>query len=225
MRYCIILFAFLLTISSFATGIDSLIVEYKIIDRDTKEPVVAKVVFESQPYGSKIGIKNNSAVSFRVEYDEKYLVRVQADGYQLMLLNIDYHKYPGVSHVIEEVALVKGSELGAVMVLESLNFAQASAAIPEGGKAELDDIANTMANNISMIIQLEGHTDNNGDPKLNMRLSEDRVRAAKDYLMAQGISGSRIKLKAYGGERPLSKGTSAADRASNRRVELRILQK
>jgi outer membrane protein OmpA-like peptidoglycan-associated protein len=71
---------------------------------------------------------------------------------------------------------------------------------------------------------LEGHTDYLGDAKQNMRLSEERVKAVRDYLVSNGIGKSRIKTKAFGGTQPLSRDNTPEAHRLNRRVELRILK-
>ena len=75
-----------------------------------------------------------------------------------------------------------------------------------------------------MIIQLEGHTDYQGDESENMKLSKQRVEAVKDYLVSKGIKSKRIQTKAYGGTAPLSRDNTPEAHRINRRVELRILQ-
>jgi len=75
-----------------------------------------------------------------------------------------------------------------------------------------------------MVIQLEGHTDYLGDAKQNMRLSEERVVAVRDYLVDKGISKTRIKTKAFGGTQPLSRDNTPEAHRLNRRVELRVLK-
>lgn len=74
-----------------------------------------------------------------------------------------------------------------------------------------------------MVIQLEGHTDFIGDAKANLKLSEDRVIAIKDYMVSKGSSKSKIKTKAFGGTMPLSRENTEAARQMNRRVEVRVL--
>jgi outer membrane protein OmpA-like peptidoglycan-associated protein len=76
-----------------------------------------------------------------------------------------------------------------------------------------------------MEIQLEGHTDNSGDAKTNMKISEDRVEVVKKYLVLKGISKDRVKTKAFGGTKPLSNDRSAKAHSLNRRVEMRVLKK
>jgi outer membrane protein OmpA-like peptidoglycan-associated protein len=81
-----------------------------------------------------------------------------------------------------------------------------------------------MKENESMVIQLEGHTDYQGNPKENMKLSKDRVESVKQYITSQGIPKTRIKTKAFGGTMPLSRDNTPEGHRLNRRVELRILE-
>ena len=75
-----------------------------------------------------------------------------------------------------------------------------------------------------MIIQLEGHTDYQGNASDNMRLSQLRVAAVKNYIVSKKIVKSRIKTKAFGGTQPLSREDTPEAHRINRRVELRILE-
>jgi OOP family OmpA-OmpF porin len=88
----------------------------------------------------------------------------------------------------------------------------------------LDEVAQMMKENSRIVIQLEGHTDNQGSSKANLALSEDRVEAVKKYLVAKGIGKDRVKTKAFGGSQPLSNEMTQEARAMNRRVEMRILK-
>ena len=81
-----------------------------------------------------------------------------------------------------------------------------------------------MKENATMVIQLEGHTDYQGDAKENMKLSQARVDAVKQYLASKDISKNRIKTKAFGGTSPLSRENTPEAHRMNRRVELRILE-
>ena len=78
--------------------------------------------------------------------------------------------------------------------------------------------------NPTMEIELEGHTDNQGDADLNQKLSEDRVLAVKDYLVNKGIDKSRIMGRGWGGEKPIASNDSELTRRLNRRVEFKILR-
>ena len=80
-----------------------------------------------------------------------------------------------------------------------------------------------MKDNPKLVIQLEGHTDNQGNPKMNMDLSQQRVDNVKKYLASKGVEKDRIKTKAFGGTKPILNANSNEARALNRRVEMRVL--
>jgi outer membrane protein OmpA-like peptidoglycan-associated protein len=67
-----------------------------------------------------------------------------------------------------------------------------------------------------------GHTDAVGPDDYNQSLSEQRARAAADYLMTQGVAGSRIGTRGLGESEPVASNDTEASRARNRRVEVAI---
>jgi outer membrane protein OmpA-like peptidoglycan-associated protein len=71
-------------------------------------------------------------------------------------------------------------------------------------------------------IVIEGHTDSSGSDAINQPLSERRAEHVRDYLVSQGISGSRLTAVGYGSSRPAVPNDTAANRALNRRVQLEI---
>jgi peptidoglycan-associated lipoprotein len=66
-------------------------------------------------------------------------------------------------------------------------------------------------------ITIEGHCDERGTREYNLALGERRANAVKDYLVASGISPSRIKTISYGKERPQARGSNESAWAQNRR--------
>ncbi|MBL8604321.1 MAG: OmpA family protein [Myxococcales bacterium] len=72
-------------------------------------------------------------------------------------------------------------------------------------------------------IRLDGHTDNTGDPAVNLGLSERRVRSVGAALVGRGIDRGRITFQAYGSTRPIDPSDNDQARASNRRVEIFIV--
>jgi outer membrane protein OmpA-like peptidoglycan-associated protein len=114
--------------------------------------------------------------------------------------------------------------VGKVMRLDNLIFQVGNARITPESYPELDQLVKMLHDNPHMIIQLEGHTDVKGDPGLNMKLSKQRVEAAREYLISKGVSKSKVKTKAFGGTMPLSRDNSEEAHKLNRRVEVRILQ-
>lgn len=68
-------------------------------------------------------------------------------------------------------------------------------------------------------IELHGHTDNQGDAKHNMTLSQNRAKAVTDYLISKGIAKERLSSKGFGDTKPIADNTTAEGRAKNRRTE------
>jgi len=69
-------------------------------------------------------------------------------------------------------------------------------------------------------IEIQGHTDNTGDPAADQVLSEQRAAAVKSALTAEGIAASRLTAKGYGLTKPIADNSTPEGRAKNRRVEL-----
>lgn len=93
---------------------------------------------------------------------------------------------------------------------------------PEALKV-LDDAANTLAKEPSVIIHISGHTDDVGTYANNLVLSVERAKAAKAYLMEQGVAQNRIIIAGLGNDNPVTTNDSEENRAKNRRIELRLL--
>ncbi|MCP6341528.1 OmpA family protein, partial [Klebsiella pneumoniae] len=75
--------------------------------------------------------------------------------------------------------------------LNNLLFKQSAYEIEPTSYPELDSLVSIMTRNPTMEIELAGHTDNVGDAKLNVALSQKRVDAVKSYLVNKGIQSTR----------------------------------
>lgn len=209
---------------------DSLIyAEGKVFNASTKEPITARISYQSLPYGNKIGVINNTNYSFPMFDGEKYAIIVEAAGFAPAKYMLDPAKANAEKKVIQDIELSNGPPVnmhpvGEVMRLNNVIFEVGKSRIDPESYAELDLVLQMMNENPTMVIQLEGHTDFLGDPKENLKLSQQRVESVKVYLNSQGIARNRMKTKAFGGAQPLSRDNTPEAHRLNRRVEVRILQ-
>ncbi len=90
---------------------------------------------------------------------------------------------------------------------------------------ELDKLIKILKKNPSVEIEMSAHTDNIGSDGYNIRLSEDRAYAVRQYLIAKGIDQSRVKSKGYGESKPIATNKTSDGRQLNRRVEFKIIKK
>jgi OmpA-OmpF porin, OOP family len=217
------------------SGTDTLIyAEGKIINATTKEPVTARISYQSLPYGSKVGFLSGSSFSFPLYDHEKYSIIVEANGFAPSKYMLDPATANGERRVIQDIQLGLPASastqagmthtVGKVMRLDALIFQVGNALISSESYPELDQVAKMLNDNPRMVIQLEGHTDVKGDPKKNLELSKERVEAVRTYLLGKGVAKTKVKTKAYGGTMPLSRDNSEEAHKLNRRVEVRILQ-
>ena len=108
-------------------------------------------------------------------------------------------------------------------ILENIMFERSRAVLLPQSEADLDELMRIMNESPELIIQLEGHTDNQGDPRKNLELSKKRVETIKNELIKAGIVPARIKIRAFGQSRPLNQNLNEQQRRRNRRVEVRVM--
>jgi OmpA-OmpF porin, OOP family len=71
-------------------------------------------------------------------------------------------------------------------------------------------------------LRIEGHTDNNGKPWFNKKLSTERAQSVLAWLTARGCDEQRLSALGLGQDRPLDDNTTELGRQKNRRVEFHI---
>jgi outer membrane protein OmpA-like peptidoglycan-associated protein len=86
----------------------------------------------------------------------------------------------------------------------------------------LDKLASIMLDNPGLKMKIDAHTNNVGNADANMKLSEDRATAVKNYLVTKGIEESRITTEGFGGTQPIADNTTVAGRQRNNRIEIKV---
>lgn len=93
--------------------------------------------------------------------------------------------------------------------------------LPKSFKS-LNDVVQVMNENPTYKISVDGYTDNTGVADKNLTLSDNRAKSVKDYLISKGVSESRITSTGHGINDPIADNKTAAGRAKNRRVEMKL---
>ena len=111
----------------------------------------------------------------------------------------------------------------AIVIHEKIEF--------EFGKATIRSVSHSLLNEVAQVItdnpqiqevSIEGHTDDVGSDKSNQKLSENRAKAVREYLVGKGIADAKLTSVGYGESKPIDSNETDEGRARNRRVEFRI---
>ncbi|MEO7315993.1 MAG: OmpA family protein [Ginsengibacter sp.] len=119
--------------------------------------------------------------------------------------------------VIEKVVIEKVNKAA-----QNIFFATGSSKLLSKSYKSLQEVASIMKENPSFKVSVEGYTDNTGGDELNQKLSESRAASVKEYLLQQGVDESKISSKGFGPSDPIADNKTAAGRAKNRRVEMKL---
>jgi OOP family OmpA-OmpF porin len=113
-----------------------------------------------------------------------------------------------------------------IVILQQVQFDTARATIQPASNTLLEEIAQVMKDHPEILkIEVQGHTDNRGEPRFNQKLSETRAAAVVVALMQRGVEPSRLISKGYGSSKPIGNNIYEAGRRANRRVQFKIIQK
>lgn len=105
------------------------------------------------------------------------------------------------------------------IVLHSINFSSGQADILPSSYPALDDVATSLRDNPQVRMEVRGYADSMGPESYNLKLTQDRAAAVRNYLIEQGVEPSRLRARGYGESEPIASNDTSEGRAMNRRVE------
>jgi outer membrane protein OmpA-like peptidoglycan-associated protein len=148
------------------------------------------------------------------------------DGVTDELDNCPEEAGPAENYGCPMLDLVKIREIESTLqsFADRIEFETAKFIIKPSSYPKMDEIIQTMEKYPNAKFEIEGHTDNVGSEEDNQTLSESRAYAVRQYFVDKGVDTSRLSFKGYGELRPRDTNETAAGRANNRRVEIRLLQ-
>ncbi len=206
---------------------DAVILEGKILDSESGEPVLARIDILDMLTDSVIVTTASSdtdgSYSVGLPAKKAYNVNLKAAGYLSDMKQVvippgyDKDTYPF------DASLIK-VKVGKRVVLNNILFETGKSILTKSSYAELDHLLGILNDNPNMKIEISGHTDNTGSAAINTRLSGERAKAVVDYLTGKGIDKSRLTSRGYGSSQPVADNSTPQGRAKNRRVEFKILE-
>lgn len=193
------------------------------------------------PEGAEVKIKNtktNQEVDAVIDKETgDYVAVVAVDKDEDLMLTAKKKGFAFSSQLISSDAVVIGKpiktekleikpiEVGEAYKINNINFATNSFELNNKIVLVLTEFIEFLNENPTVKVAIHGHTDNVGDPKENMLLSENRAKAVYNYLVIEDIDPSRLSFKGFGETKPIAKNNSEEGRAKNRRTEFVIVGK
>ncbi|WP_352336624.1 OmpA family protein [Psychrobacter sp. 16-MNA-CIBAN-0192] len=113
-------------------------------------------------------------------------------------------------------------DVARALSLQVVNFAVDEAVIPDENKRLLDRAVDLMKQVPDMKLMVIGHTDKTADAAYNMKLSQERAQAMKDYMVSQGADPEKLITKGMGETDPIADNSTEQGRFRNRRIEFTV---
>lgn len=191
------------------------------------KPIAAKINVQSLEENDTICVNydpQTGEYKLMLPTKHSYSISASKKGFMPVSERFDIADEKNFKEVKKDLYLLP-IESGQKMTLNSVYFEQSKYDLLPSSHSELNQIVQTMKENPSMEVLLEGHTDNQGDWNANLALSKQRVDEVKSYLVNHGIGKTRIQVQGFGSTRPLASNNSEEKRKLNRRVEFTIVKK
>ncbi|MTI30001.1 hypothetical protein E1171_04180 [Cytophagales bacterium RKSG123] len=199
----------------------------KVVNFQNSQTVSAAVVkFTDLNNDSKtwesIAVDGNFEIELPV--DVNFIVTVSANNYMTTRDFLSFENTKSGASIYQTFNL-SPLKVGSTFQLGNVQFQKSKAFLLGNSYYQLDQLVQLLKDNPEISIEVGGHTDNQGDPKANLRLSKERVDVVKNYLVKKGIKSNRIEGKGYGATKPIDSNLNEKGRKNNRRVEITVIKK
>ncbi len=160
-------------------------------------------------------LRPDGSFEFKLINNNNYLVIVQGEN---------FFRIEELVHLENDTKITTSVEpISTKIKFESIVFANGEAKLDDVMYDDLDKVADFLLDNPSFKLRISGHTDSDGREDFNLKLSQERADAIKEYLIYFGnIDETKIEAKGFGSSQPILKDHSDAAKKLNRRVEFEL---
>jgi outer membrane protein OmpA-like peptidoglycan-associated protein len=121
---------------------------------------------------------------------------------------------------LNDVLQTTDTPRGLVVNMADVLFETNRYALSSDAQLKLAKLAGIIQAHPGLNLAIEGYTDTTGTPDYNLKLSQQRADAVRDFLVSQGLSADTITSRGLGQADPVADNSTAAGRKQNRRVEI-----
>jgi outer membrane protein OmpA-like peptidoglycan-associated protein len=193
-----------------------------VVDKKTGEPLTAGIRIVNLNSGKLVYNDSTDYESgeFLVSLvaGQNLALNIEKKGYSFYSGNFSLDKPNSADKPILLHIPLQKVEVGGIVTLRNIFFETNQYELLPLSKTELQQLIVFLKQNPGVSIEIQGHTDNVGDEKLNQELSGNRAKAVYDYLIANKIDPSRLSVRGYGETKPLEDNSTEEGRQKNRRT-------
>jgi outer membrane protein OmpA-like peptidoglycan-associated protein len=205
----------------------TIVITGTVTNAKSKDRVGAYVMIEDLDTQELIAINKSNATTGKyvvvLPGGRNYSVSANKEGYFFYSQSFDVPKKVHYQEIVQDIEL-KPIEKGTKVVINNIFFETGKAALTPQSYLELEKAIDLLRTNPTMVIEVGGHTDNVGDDATNMKLSHDRAKTVREFLVSRGIASERAQAKGYGESNPIATNDTDDGRKANRRTEFIILE-
>jgi outer membrane protein OmpA-like peptidoglycan-associated protein len=125
-----------------------------------------------------------------------------------------------LSEQLNTILQTRDSARGLIVSMSDVLFDTGKYSLKPGAREKLAKVAGILLAYPGLDIAVGGYTDNVGGDSMNQKLSENRARSVRDYLVQQGVATNSVTARGFGNSLAVATNDNAAGRQQNRRVEL-----
>ncbi len=197
----------------------------RILNTKTNEKEPARILFApvGEDHLESVYVSDDGTFELSLPKGKTYRLIAERPGFagkeEQLTFRPDYVYYK--THSLD--LFLDPMQVNTKVELKPIFFEQSKAIVLEESYASLDELAEFLNENWTVSIRIEGHTDNQGDKLALQKLSEERAKAIKEYLVYKKfIQPLRIETVGMGDKIPLNNNRTNELRAKNRRVDVII---
>lgn len=196
-----------------------------VYDAETKKPLGSQINYQSLVSGKEMGVANSNKTdgfySIALPGGDFYGFQASATNYYPLSQNLDLRKLTEYQEKGMDLYLFP-LKVGQKVKLNNVFFDTGKFSFRKETYVELDRLVSFLKGNATIVIRIDGHTDNQGDDASNMLLSNNRAKAVFDYLISKGVQPTQLSFKGFGETAPVDVNTTESGKQNNRRVEFLI---
>ncbi|WP_066759617.1 OmpA family protein [Crocinitomix algicola] len=165
--------------------------EFSLIDLETDTEVI-------RSYSDRV----NGAFLVTLPINRDYALIVNKDGYNPYSVHFNLRVPENSNEPYHRDVPLVPIESDAPVELANVFFDLGSHVLRKESFVELNKFVDFLNKYPKINVELQGHTDAQGDDESNMTLSDNRAKSVRTYLISKGISAERLTAKGYGETQP-----------------------